>query len=395
MLVSAGIAVALAMTPQQPAPQIVDKSGASVSPARPLPPPGHEVYGFVPYWEMDDGIAEHLRETGTSTIALFSITHTAKGQIADDQNGYRRIAGPIGRRIIADAHERGRRADVTWTSFGETKNGKLFRSVDLQDRVIASLVKARKDLGVDGIAVDVEQLDPGDVPSFGAFIGRLRVALLTGSRDATVTVATGAGALGAAMALAATAAGADRIFLMGYDYRTASSSPGGSAPLSRRDGVDRSLSWSLALYAAAGVPPGRLILGLPLYGLVWPTDTADLGSARTGPGDVWIPRRNLDDIGRATTAAYDPIEDVAFLAVPRGKAFRSVYYDTPDSLRPKLALANEGGLAGAGFWALGYERGLTGYRELIARFGAGDSMVAGLPSGASAEVGASSTLGSP
>ena len=26
----------------------------------PVPVPGHEVYGYVPYWEMEDGIADHV-----------------------------------------------------------------------------------------------------------------------------------------------------------------------------------------------------------------------------------------------------------------------------------------------------------------------------------------------
>ena len=43
----------------------------------------------------------------------------------------------------------------------------------------------------------------------------------------------------------------------------------------------------------------------------------------------------------------------------------------PRSLTPKLLLADERGLAGAGFWAIGYERGLPGYTELIATFRAG------------------------
>jgi spore germination protein YaaH len=60
--------------------------------------------------------------------------------------------------------------------------------------------------------------------------------------------------------------------------------------------------------------------------------------------------------------------------VPDGRAWQAVYYDSPQSLRPKLGLANELGLAGAGFWALGYERGLRDYTDLIADFRAGRSM---------------------
>jgi spore germination protein YaaH len=371
-----GSVVALAFAPgngpSEPKPGPASQApNGSVNP----PLPGHEVYGFVPYWEIDATIADHLKGTSTTTIALFSVANTAKGDIATNQKGYRAIRGPVGRRIVADAHEMGRRVDVTWTSFGQAKNDGLFASQALQDRVIASLVALRADLAVDGIAVDVEGIDSTDIPAFGSFVGRLRTALRASDPAATVTAATGAGPQGAALALAASVAGADRIFLMGYDYRTGSSEPGASAPISRGDGVERSIAWSLELYAASGVPVDRTILGLPLYGLSWPTASATIGSPKTGRGDVWVPRRNLATLlDPALAASYDPVEDVAYLALPKGKRWQAVYYDTPRSLRPKLALANELGLAGAGFWALGYERGLPDYTDLIADFRAGRSM---------------------
>ena len=55
------------------------------------------------------------------------------------------------------------------------------------------------------------------------------------------------------------------------------------------------------------------------------------------------------------------------------RSWHAVYYDSPRSLTPKLALADERGLAGAGFWAIGYERGLPGYTELIAAFRGGQA----------------------
>ncbi|HEX2755404.1 MAG TPA: glycosyl hydrolase family 18 protein [Candidatus Limnocylindrales bacterium] len=339
---------------------------------------GHEVYGFVPYWEIDDTIAAHLRATDATTIALFSVTNTSKGAIATTLKGYRAIDGPIGREIVTDAHRLGRRVDMTWTSFGRPRNDALFRSEDLQNRVIASLVALRADLDVDGIAVDVEEIGDTDIPAYGGFVGRLRTALRASDPTATVTATTGAGPRGAALAFAASLAGADRIFLMGYDYRTVSSEPGASAPISRGDGVDRSIVWSLDLYAAAGVPAGRTLLGLPLYGLAWPTATPEPGSPKTGRGSVWVPRRNLATLlNPAASASYDPVEVVAFLAVPDGTTWQAIYYDSPRSLRPKLGLANDLGLAGAGFWALGYERGLPDYTALIADFRAGRSMTVG------------------
>jgi spore germination protein YaaH len=221
---------------------------------------------------------------------------------------------------------------------------------------------------VDGLNVDVEQLAIGDIPAYGLFVGRLREALRVAIPKAQVSVATTANEGGAAMAAAASVGGADRVFLMGYDYRTAGSAPGASAPLDRHDGV-KDLPWSLDLYRAAGVPVERTILGLPLYGMAWPVASPEQGAAATGRGAVWIPRRNLDLLtGAAPAPTYDPVESVDFLAIPDGAGWRAIYLDTPTSLTPKLRLANDRGLAGAGFWAIGYERGLPEYTRLIERF---------------------------
>lgn len=365
--------------------------GRSTPPASPVPVPKHEVYGFVPYWEMDDGIAAHVRDVDLSTLALFSVTHKRSGDLATNQNGYKRIVGPIGRRLIRDAHARKRRVELVYTSFGTDKNRRFFGDQAAQERWIGQLVDLADELGVDGINVDVEQLPVELIPAYGSFVGRLRAALLERLPDAGLSAATGANERGAAMAAAAADAGADRIFLMGYDYHWAGSDPGASAPLDRYDGEVKDLVWSLDTYAALGVPVERTLLGLPLYGMTWPVVGPGVGSPATGRGDHWVPRKNLRVFQDPSFAPlYEPIESVEFYSVPAAgpapsgelvpggsadaeadRGWDAVYYDSPRSLTPKLALADDRGLAGVGFWAIGYERGLPGYGELIATFRAG------------------------
>jgi GH18 family chitinase len=181
---------------------------------------------------------------------------------------------------------------------------------------------------------------------------------------------------------------------MGYDYRWAGSEPGASAPNERMDGEPKDLVWSLDLYGSLGVPTDRLILGLPLYGVTWPVIGPGFLSPATGRGDTWVPRWNLGVFADPTFApTYEPTESVEFYAKPtefappagpsanvpgvppsaspEPVAWNAVYYDSPRSLTPKLQLADTRGLAGAGFWAIGYERGVPGYTELIAAFHAG------------------------
>ena len=349
--------------------------------ARPVP--GHEVFGFVPYWEMNDGIADHLAKTPLTTLALFSVTHAKDGTLDTKQTGYRRISGAIGKRLIREAHDRGTAVQLTYTSFGTARNQRFFASTEVQDTTIAGLVALAKRIGVDGIDVDVERVDVELAPAFGAFVGRLRDALRAKIPDGQVSVATTSGPIGGAMARAAADAGADRIFMMAYDYHYAGSEPGASAPMDRRDGANPDLVWSLDLFESLGVPVERTILGLPLYGMRWRVSGPEIGASRLGDGAIWVPADNprfLADPPRPPE--LDPIEIVDFYAVaPKVSAapgdsraiagWQAIYVDSPRTLAPKLALADDRGLAGAGFWAIGYERGLPGYTALIAKFGAG------------------------
>lgn len=364
-------------------------AGAPSPSGTPRPLPKHEVYGYVPYWEMDDTIADHLATTDLTTLALFSVTNTRDGRIDTTQSGYKRITGPVGERMIREAHDRGVRVELVFTSFGEVRNERLFGAdaQELRDQTLSSLTQFAADHGFDGINVDVESLGGLEyIPAYAAFVDRLRQGIRTAIPDGQVSVATTAGRQGAAMAAAASLAGADRIFLMGYDYRVGGSEPGATSPLERRDGSEQDLVWSLDLYESLGVPVERTILGLPLYGVTWPVAGPALGEARTGDGDSWVPNDNLAFLASPPIPPErDEIEIVEFYAIPPADGstpdpsdgspadgWVAVYVDSPATLTPKLALADERGLAGAGFWALGYERGLPEYTDLINRFGAGD-----------------------
>ena len=108
-----------------------------------------------------------------------------------------------------------------YTSFGPDKNRQFYAEPEAQARWIDVLVDLVDELGLDGVNVDVERLPVEHLLDYGGIVGRLRAALRARLPDAEVSVATQANELGAAMAAAAAAAGADRIFLMGYDYHWA------------------------------------------------------------------------------------------------------------------------------------------------------------------------------
>lgn len=360
----------------------------------PRPPlGGTELYGFLPYWQMNGTTADHLASTPVTTLGLFSVTARRSGELNANPAGYRRITGDIGRRLIREAHDRGARVELVFTSFGETRNGRLFGRLPGPrasssagasaaepspptvlppwHRTVDELVALVLELRVDGVNVDVERLDPVDRTAYGEFLTALGAELRAAVPGATLSVATEAGERGTANAAVAAAAGVDRVFLMGYDYHWSGSPPGASSPVDRLDGIP-TLRRSIAAYVEAGVPRDRILLGLPLYGMTWrsPGPGREFGSI--GNGIAFLPHREVDRLLDPSFAPMrDDIEVAEWFAVPDGVEWLLTYYDSPATLRAKLALARDQGLAGGGFWALGYDRGLPGYGELMTDFVAG------------------------
>ncbi len=374
----------------------------------PRPPlGGAELYGYLPYWQMTDSMAIYLRATPLTTLALFSVSARRNGALNTGTSGHRRITGDIGARIIEEAHDRGARVELVFTSFGAERNGIFFGRIPRPTaspsplasgatlapatptagpaagptaaprpapwrRTVTELVELAVDLGVDGINVDVEQLNPSDRGAYGEFLAALRTALREEIRDGRVSVATEAGLRGVGNAAAAAAAGVDRVFLMGYDYHWSGSQPGASSPVDRTDGL-YTLRWSIDRYVEVGVPRDRILLGLPLYGMRWRMTSPSRAAPVVGRGVTWIPNRNLDAI---LADDFSPGRDLLELSEvfweQDGAEWLVTFYDSPATTRPKLALALDSGLAGAGFWAIGYERGVPGYLELMRAFRDGD-----------------------
>jgi len=340
-----------------------------------------EVYGYLPWWELDSGTDAYLRYDLLSTIALFSFRFAADGTIPTSSTTDR-LTGPLGQTIIAHAHAAGVRVELSF-SFAQTPepNDAFFSDPAVMKTAIASAVALLKQTGADGINLDVERLHGSVFPAYGAFVGALRKAIRAWDAVGRVTVATNGNISGARMAAAALANGGDRAFLMGYSYRSSGSTPTGSnSPIDRADdGLD--LKASLTMYRAQGLPMDRVLLGLPYYGLSYPTMDGTLHAARryvfpagAHPCSSWNPGfptflvKNQSRFPTDATVGYDPVEGTAWMANHEAATdtWCETYFDSPRSLRAKYDLATGQGLAGVGLWALGYDRGLSGYWAAIA-----------------------------
>ena len=106
----------------------------------------------------------------------------------------------------------------------------------------------------------------------------------------------------------------------------------------------------LAQYAAAA-GPGKVILGLPLYGDEWPTTGPDLGDTATGPAQAVTYAQAM----ASGSTYWDPSSDTAWTAYQTRGQWHQVFFDNADSLALQAQLVSRADVLGIGVWALGME----------------------------------------
>lgn len=333
-----------------------------------------EVYGFLPYWELDTAAAS-IDLKRLTTLAWFGVEASARGElvrsiVAGHVTGWSGWIDPGFRTLMADAQAAGVRVVLTverfsWSNADAKKTRKLLRSPDARAALVADITAELASSGADGVNLDFEPLPSEVRDQFSCFARELRTAFEASRPGLQITFDLVGGAVDSYDVAALTADdAADAAFVMGYDYRTGSSPDAGSiAPLDDPGSADlrRSVAAAVALTA-----PDRVILGLPWYARAWTTVSRKAGAAtRSGtqlPGP-WIPFYD-DAIAQAEQSGrqYDPVGVSAWTAYVLRKpgcarcpeAWRQLWYDDVDSFRTKVEFALGEGLRGVGVWALGY-----------------------------------------
>jgi chitinase len=127
-------------------------------------------------------------------------------------------------------------------------------------------------------------------------------------------------------------------------------------PAEPADTANRNIDRAVTDYLAAGVPPGKLVLGVPFYGHGWkgvPNTNNGLYQPGTGPakasGESGTEAfRALKSLGYP--AFRDPVAQAFWVYSPSAGVFWS--YDDPASLLNKTNYIKSKGLAGAMSWEL-------------------------------------------
>lgn len=152
----------------------------------------------------------------------------------------------------------------------------------------------------------------------------------------------------------------DRVFIMGYDMEQfANASP--TAPLYAND-LGLSDALSLIQYVKV-VPPSKLLLGVPFYGVDFTTAGNAKGSGAVKPYPTEVTYEAILAAHHAPT--WDPVTRTAWTHFQIGKTWHETWYDNPVSVALKRALAAHFHLAGVGAWALGFEGKATNMLQAL------------------------------
>ena len=224
---------------------------------------------------------------------------------------------------------------------------------------------------IDGVDIDWEYPGlrgndnvhrPEDRENFTAMMTELRQALdaegRSRGRQYVLTFAAGASPdFIAHTELDKVQAVVDFVNLMTYDFRTTDPIAGHHANLYPHpaDTKQRSVDGAVRDFIAAGVPPAKLVVGVPFYGRAWAGIEGD-GTGPYQPGSRPTERIDTKYSSLAETLInkggfvrmWDSQAQAPYLWNKDTRTFIS--YDDPESLRLKSAYIRDKGLAGAMFW---------------------------------------------
>ncbi len=306
--------------------------------------PEREVFGYHPYWMNSAYPNYHYSQL--STIAYFGVDLSSSGYIINYHSW------PV-TNLINIAHANGVKVVLVAINFDTESLETLLSSATNRTRAINNLLQAVKNANADGVNIDFERFPSSQKYNLNTFMSALADSFHKHIPNSSVSIALPAVNWGNKFDYLTLANVCDALFIMGYNYYwTGSSNAGPVAPLTGWGTYN--ITWTVNDYLAQTQGQNdKIILGLPYYGIKWPTYTDYRGSATLDNGSS-VRYSTAENEAAAHGKRWDAESQTPWYAYETSSWFQA-WYDDSLSLSKKYQLAINKDLQGVGMWALGYD----------------------------------------
>lgn len=321
----------------------------------------YEVLGWYPYWE--DTLYKHLNYSLITTLAYFSYeVNPTSGKPTTTHNW---DSTPV----IDSARKYNTNVLITATNFGQTNNKQFLTNKNSVNTFISEIISLLNLRSGNGVCIDFEGIGTNQKDDYSKFLTLLNQNLKKANPDYKLYITIPAVNWAKSLDIQTLIPVVDQFVIMGYGYYGSTSKIAGPvAPLnSGKEWEPYNLTTSVDYYLANQVPPAKLILALPYYGVIWETENGNLGAKVKS----FIGNRTYDYIETKINAPiqYDTVSQSAWYSYVVNSStleYRQCWFDNDSTLSIKLNYIKGKKLHGMGIWALGYDKGYNNMWETIA-----------------------------
>ncbi|KKB43680.1 glycosyl hydrolase family 18 protein [Bacillus thermotolerans] len=243
--------------------------------------------------------------------------------------------------------------------WNETKAKAAFLN---KNQLIPQMLDLIDQYNLDGVQIDIEHVTEEDKEGYINFVKELR-SKLPNQKELSVAVAANPNGWKegwhGAYEYAELAKYSDYLMLMAYDQHSMSSREPG--PVASLPFVEQSIQYALS----EGVPPEKILLGIPFYGRIWSEDGSISGLdvsleiaedlIEKYNGEVSYDHEYESPVAYITISPEDEWTILEKWKVPLTPGNYTLWYENMNSLKVKLQLVQKYNLKGTGNWSLGQE----------------------------------------
>jgi Glycosyl hydrolases family 18 len=334
---------------------VADLAAASAAPpptpaivANAPPLKTHERFGFAPYWTLSQQAG--FTVSGLTTIAYFNVAVNPDGSLSESGAGWNGYVSQDFADLVTRAHAAGDHVVLTVTDYDEGQLEQLLSSPTAPGTLATALAFVLDYRHLNGVNFDFETTNSVDAAGLTNLVTRVSGLLKQVNPHYQVTMDTPANAASTANGpydITKLARALDAFFVMDYNPNVGATESA-TSPLTSGLVSDQAAAQAYT----ARAPAAKVILGLPAFGVDWPTTDGTLHARATGPATA----TTLGDLLSSGHPRYwDATTQSGWTSYQVGTQWHETFYESPTSYYLAERLAAGDGLGGVGLWALGLD----------------------------------------